>query len=186
LGWAGSSAVGLRVGCRRVGCLGSGEEHVIRLERSSVDGEHHALLTVVGLEAEEPQGVGIRQRERPGGEIARVGLNRDEARGDTDNVRRHRGVRQLRAGGGESRLRNSVVLRREDESHNITSGSGDIGGVVSERLVLANHDGVGGLSSGVAGSEESGSESETHIDNNRPWGRDRIDSRKDKIRPARR
>jgi len=136
----------------------------VRLLRGGVDGEHHALLAVVGLQTEEPQGLGIRQRERPGRELRTASGGANVARRDTNNVGSHRGVRQLCARSSESRLCDGVVLRRKDEGNDVVGASGDVGRVEGERHILANHDGMGGLSDGTASSNKGGSESETHID----------------------
>lgn len=84
----------------------------------SVDGEDHSLLTVVGLRAESPDGVGILDGDPELGEV--VGLIGSDGHESTEESTGHQGARA-----GESRLGDGMVLDTKGEADTISNVGGD-------------------------------------------------------------
>lgn len=156
------------VGAGTIGGVGhsSGLEHGKGLLRRGVHGEDHALLTVVGLTAVEPEGAGdIRHGEAVLHERRRAG-------GDGLEARIQAVCAEVRARGSKCRLSDSVVLGQECEGNSIAVLGRHLRGSEGERAVFTDvdiDDLCAGDADGEGGSEDGG---ETHRDLSAWTGRD--------------
>ena len=88
----------------------------------TIDGKHHPGTAVAGLTTVSPDGRGIVDGERPGGEVGGIGSNWEEARVEPDPLASGL-VGQGHARSSERRLGDGVVLHLEDELDGITRSS---------------------------------------------------------------
>lgn len=125
------------------------------LIRSRIDGEDHAILTVINLTAVEPEGGRRVHRYREGLSRGSVRSHGHEARVEA--------VRHGLAGRRERRLRHGVVLGHENELDGVAHGRSDLWGIVREGTATDNDLSLHGGRDGGEGGEGSGSESKTHL-----------------------
>lgn len=111
----------------------------------TVDSEHHSGTAVAGLTAVSPDGRGVIDGKRPGGEVGGVSSNREETSVETDLLTGGL-VGQGHTGGSERRLDNGVVLLLEDELDGVMRGSADTIGSVSEIPAGAANDDLDSVS----------------------------------------